>query len=117
METYQNVLYGREVREETNILIGSSNPQTDNLIGKQANERVVVQEYLSDFRPVEAGHAVKESRLASTVWPDDAVNAVFLDLQVQFIYSNESTKTFCCFFCLENRHQILLRTGSRRRFL
>jgi hypothetical protein len=50
------------------------------LIGKQANERVAVEEYFSDFRPVESGYTVKEGRLASTVWPDDAVNAVFLEL-------------------------------------
>jgi hypothetical protein len=88
METYQNVLYGREVREETNILIGSSNPHTDNLIGKQANKRVAVKKNLSNLRLVKAGYTIKKSGLASTVWPDDAVNAVFLDLQVQFVYSN-----------------------------
>ena len=100
MEAHENILYGREVRKETNILIGTSNPETNDLIGKQADERVVVEKNLSDLRPIEAGDAVKEGRLASTVGPDDAVNAVFFDLHVQFIYSDEPTKTFCRFCAL-----------------
>jgi hypothetical protein len=49
---------------------------------------VTVEEYLSGFRPVKSGHAVKEGCLASSVGSDDAMNAVFLDLQIQVIYSN-----------------------------
>jgi hypothetical protein len=79
VQAYQNVFYGREVREETNILIGSCNSQTDNSVRKQTNQGVVVEEDLSGFRPVKSGHAVKEGCLASSVGSDDAMDTLLPD--------------------------------------
>src|SRR4030042_2162818 len=114
METHENILHGREVGKKTGILIGTSNTELNDLVGQQADERVVVEKNLSRLRSIEAGDAVEKGRLSSPVGPNDAVNAVFFDLHIQFIYCDEPAKTLCCFFCLENRHQVLLRTRSRR---
>lgn len=88
VEAYQNIFDRREVWEETNVLISPCNPKTYNLIGKEAHKRVTIEEYFSNFGPVETSDTVEEGRLASTVWPDDAVDAILLDLQIQFIYSS-----------------------------
>jgi hypothetical protein len=94
MEACENILHGCEVGEEANILIGAGNSKTDDPVRQQANEGMVVKKNLPGFRPVKAGDAIEKGRLASTIGPDDTVDAMFFDLYVQFTYGNQPTEAF-----------------------
>jgi hypothetical protein len=98
MEACEDILHGREVGEEANILIGARNSKTDDSVGQKANEGVVVQQNLSSFRPVKAGNAVEKSRLASTIGSDDTVDAMLFDFYVQITYGHQPTEAFGDFF-------------------
>ena len=80
VETHKNILDGCEIGEETNILIGARNSKTDDSVGQQTNEKVVVKKDLSSFRTVKTGDAIEEGRLASPIGSDDAVDAMFFYL-------------------------------------
>ena len=92
--THENILHGGEVGEEANILIGAGNSETDDSVRQQTNERMMVKENLSSFRPVKASDAIEKGRLASAIGSDDTVNAMFFDLYVQITYGNQPTEAF-----------------------
>jgi len=99
MEAREDILHGREGGKEANILIGARNSKTDDSVGQQANERVVVQQNFSGFRSVKAGNAIEKGRLASAIGPDDTVDAMLLDFYVQITYGNQPAEAFGDFFC------------------
>jgi len=112
METHEDILHGREVREEANILIGARNSKTDDSVGQQANEGVMVEQNLPGFRPVKAGNAIEEGRLASSVGPNDTVDAMFFDFYVQITHGNQSAEAFGDFFCGKKSHRIFYLPGQ-----
>src|SRR5512137_396170 len=99
MKAHEDILHSRQVREEANILIRARNSKTNDSVGQQANEGVVVQQNLSGLGPVEAGNAIEKGRLASTIGSDDTVDAVLFDFYVQTPYGNQAAEAFGDFFC------------------
>src|SRR4030042_757741 len=92
METHENILHGREVGKKTGILIGTSNTELNDLVGQQADERVVVEKNLSRLRSIEASDAVEKGRLSSPVGPNDAVNTVFFELRAVSLCGREALR-------------------------
>jgi len=61
---------------------------------------MVIKKNLSSFRAIKSGDAVKECGLASTVRSNDAVNAMFLDLDVQTSTAISPPKFFVTFLAV-----------------
>jgi hypothetical protein len=106
MEACENILHDCEVGEKANILIGAGNSETDDSVRQQANEGMIVKQNLSGFRPVKAGDAIEKGRLASTIGPDDTVDAMFFDLYVQITHGNQPAEAFREFLCRKSSHRI-----------
>jgi hypothetical protein len=94
VETHQDIFQGGQVREESNILIGAGNSQSDDLVGQEPNEVLSVKEDFPGFRTIETGNAVEQGCLAGSVGSDDAVNALLSDFNSEVIHSHEAAKPF-----------------------
>ncbi len=82
MHADQDVLDGRHVLEEADILVGAGNTEPCDAVGRKPGDISAVEQDLAFFRDVETGDAVEEGGLAGAIRADDAVNALLLDFQV-----------------------------------
>jgi hypothetical protein len=71
---------------------------------------MVTEENLSNLRPVKAGDTIEEGRLASAIGSDDAVDAMFLDHDIQITHGNQPAEAFRNVSRRKDSHKIFLFT-------
>jgi hypothetical protein len=114
MKTDENVLQGRQVGEEADVLIGSGNPQPDNLIRQEANEGGVVEKDFSNLGTIKACHTVEKGGFPGSIGSNDTVDAMLFNFKVEIIDSKKTAEPFGHLVSRENRHKMLFFLLRRR---
>ena len=97
MLAYQDIFDRRKIGEQPDVLIGPRNSQVRDAIGKHAYQEMITKDDIAALRFVKTGNAIEQRGFTSSVWPDNAVDAMFSQLQVQFVDCNQASKNFCDF--------------------
>ncbi len=105
MESYQNILHHRQIREETNILVGAGNSESDDPVRGQADEGAAIEGDFSSFNRIETRDAVEEGCLSGASGTDNAVNALLLNVDVQLVEGDQPAESFCNLPRLKKGHE------------
>jgi hypothetical protein len=106
MEADQDILHGGQIGKEANILIGAGDSKADNLIRQEAHQRMVIEKNFSLFRFVKTRDAIEKSCFAGAIRPDDAMDALLPNINVEITYGHQPAKTFCHFLRKKKSHMI-----------
>ena len=99
-----DVLQHGHLREETNVLEGTADPQDGTLMRFDTIERLTFEHNRALILAIDAGHAVKQRRLPSPIRSDNRMNRARLDAHIHPVDRHQAAKAFRHLFCLKECH-------------
>src|SRR5207245_9638142 len=97
-----DVLQHGHLREETDVLEGTTDPQHGTLMGFDTIERPAFEHNRALILAIDPSHAVKKRRLPSPVWSDNRMNRARLDAHIHPVDRHQATKSFRHLLCLKD---------------
>ncbi len=103
----QYIFDGAHVGKQADVLEGAGNAQCGDLKRLKFGNIVTVEGEFTTGDRIDAGHRVKESCFACSVWTDQTSNHSFFDDEINIVNGNETAKGFSYFTGFEEVHSYL----------
>ena len=92
MQSHQDVLDGREVPEQADVLIGAVDAGGGDPIRRDAVDTMAGEPDLTVIGRIEFHDAVEDRGLAGPIRTDDRVDRAFLDFEIELVDGNEAAE-------------------------
>src|SRR5687768_6055909 len=106
MHPDEDILYRGHILEQADVLICAGDAHVSHPVWRETGDIFAIQQDFTFFRVIEPGNTVEECGLACSIRSNNAMDGVFLDVEVDLAQCLESAKALGDFISNANAHSL-----------